>query len=101
MTLENTMHKTTIDFNAIKAQVPINVALAFYGVRLKHAGAKLTGCCPVHNGSNPRAFTVSADRRFWYCFGDCVRGGSVLDLVAGIEDCSLVEAAKLVSERHL
>lgn len=89
-----------LDFQYIKERVPVDVALSHYGMTLKPAGAKLVGCCPVHQGSNNRQFTVSSDRRSWYCFGDCSKGGSVIDLIAGIEDCSLVDAARLLTERY-
>jgi DNA primase len=90
----------TPTFTTIKDRVPIDIALAHYGVTLKLQSKRLVGCCPIHHGSNSRAFVVAPDRRSWYCFGDCSRGGSVLDLVVALEDCSLPEAARILAKRH-
>ena len=53
-------------FQSIKLALPIDIALAHYGITLKAKAARLVGCCPIHQGSNPRAFVVSADRQAWY-----------------------------------
>jgi DNA primase len=100
--MESSMKATTNTptLTDIKAKVPVDIALAHYGVTLKQQAARLVGCCPIHHGSNNRAFVVSPDRRTWYCFGDCARGGSVLDLAMALEDCSLSEAARILAERH-
>ena len=89
-----------MDFNRIKDAVPVDIALAHYGITLKPSGGRLVGCCPIHDGTNKRAFVVSPDRRAWHCFGDCAGGGSVLDLVSALEKCSLTEAAQILAKRH-
>ncbi|KUO56028.1 MAG: hypothetical protein APF80_12365 [Alphaproteobacteria bacterium BRH_c36] len=96
--MKRTTTMTVLD--NIKASVPIDIALAHYGITLKVSGNRLTGVCPIHHGSNKRAFVVSADRRAWYCFGDCRRGGSVLDLVMTLENCSLSEAGDRLADRY-
>ena len=88
------------DFEQIKSNVSISRALSFYGVTLKQSGKRLVGACPVHSGNNPRSFTVSEDDQVWYCHSQCGRGGSVLDLVAELEKCSLVEAAQILTDRY-
>ena len=87
------------DFEKIKSSISIPQALEFYTVTLKKSGTRLVGVCPIHGGTNPRGFSVSTDSQVWYCFGKCGRGGSVLDLVAALEDCSILEAAKILEDR--
>ncbi len=87
-------------FSTIKNRVPVDVALTHYGVTLKQQASRLVGRCPIHGGSNDRGFVVSPDRRSWYCFGDCSRGGSVLDLVMELEEASLTEAAAILVQRY-
>ena len=94
------MKNPTPNFAKIKATVPVDTALAHYGISLTPHGGRLYAPCPLHNGTNPKAFVLSEDRHAWCCFGDCDRGGSVLDVVAALEDLSLVEAARLISKRH-
>lgn len=89
----------TIDFGRLKLAAPIEQVLAFYGVSLKRMGTQLVGRCPIHKGSNPRAFVVSPAKNVWRCFGDCDRGGSVVDLVALLENASPVAAARLIARR--
>jgi DNA primase len=95
-----TTHKRTIDFRRVKDAVSIERVLADYGVKLKRSGTQLVGCCPIHKGSNPRAFVVNPAKGAWRCFGDCNRGGSTLDLVAELEGISLRDAALLLIERY-
>ena len=77
----------------IKATVTIDDVLARYGYAPLRRGAKgRAGACPIcGTGKNrrSRAFTISADGRAWYCFGDCRRGGTVIDLVMAIEGCDI------------
>ena len=95
------MHRQRIDMARIKDTVLVTQALERYLKRpLKKDGAGYATSCPIHDGTNKRAFRVSADGRAWYCHGACNRGGNVLDLVAALEQCSIVEAAVLLSEQH-
>lgn len=91
---------TKPNFQEIKSAVPVDIALVHYGITIKAQGKRLIGCCPIHNGSNPKAFVVSADRKAWHCFGDCSRGGTVLDLVMALENCTLTEAAAIIVKRY-
>ena len=89
------------DMQRIKQQISIESALAHYGApTLKVSGTGRVGPCLVHDASKTsRAFHISADGRAWYCFGACQRGGSVIDLVAAIERCSIKEAAIILAQR--
>lgn len=84
----------------IKATITIDDVLVRYGAApLRRVAKGRAGACPIcGTGKNKRsrAFTVSADGRAWYCFGDCQRGGSVVDLVMAIEACSARDAVALL-----
>ena len=49
--------------------------------------------CPIHNGSNDKQFVVNIRNNTWCCFGDCRKGGSILELVASYEKIDIREAA--------
>ena len=67
--------------------MPISAVLERYGILsdLKRVGSQLKGCCPIHQGSNPKQFAVDLNKGLWHCFGDCNRGGGMLELVAELE----------------
>ena len=94
------MQRKRIDMARIKAEVLVTMAIESYLKHpLKRDGAGYATSCPIHSGSNKRAFRVSADGCAWYCHGQCERGGNVLDLIAELEHCSIVDAAILLSEK--
>lgn len=78
----------------------MEMVLKHYGVldRLKKSGRNLVGCCQIHQGSNPRQFSVNLEGNMFNCFGDCKSGGNVLDFVAKMEKVSIREAALLLKE---
>lgn len=89
-----------VDFKKVKAQVSIIQVLERYGIlpSLKQAGDRLSGCCPIHKGSNSTQFRVSVSRNCWNCFGNCGQGGNVIDLVQLLAGVSFREAALLLQE---
>ena len=89
------------DMQRIKREITIVRVLEQYpALPLKTSGAGFSGPCPIHGASkSSRAFHVSADGRAWYCFGACSRGGSVIDLIAALEGCSIKDAATLLAKR--
>jgi DNA primase len=74
--------------------------LEHYGVlhTLKRNGNRLSGPCPIHNGTNPTQFRVETDRNIWNCFSECKHGGNTLDFIAKKENCSVHEAALMACE---
>ena len=83
---------------ALAARVPVSAVLARFGLLagLRRNGKRLTGCCPIHGGSNRRQFVITDDR-LWHCFGDCNRGGSSIALLAALERIDAdTAAARLV-----
>ncbi len=89
-----------VDFRAIKAAVTMEQVLARYGLldAMKRSGANLSGCCPIHNGTNPTQFRVSISKNVWNCFSECKHGGNVLDFVAEKERITVHKAALLIME---
>lgn len=97
MTRANTIER-------IKASVTVDDVLARYGAPpLRRVANGRVGACPIcgaGKAKRSRAFKVSIDGRAWYCFGDCRRGGSVLDLVLALEQCNVTAAVRSVSRRY-
>ncbi len=81
-------------YKTVKDELPIERVLEEYGMLdgLKRSGNKLYGSCPVHNGDNPKAFSVSLEKGLWNCFTNC-GGGSVIDLIMTIESTDAFSAA--------
>ncbi|MFT6765671.1 MAG: DNA primase [Alteromonas naphthalenivorans] len=65
---------------------------------LKKAGNYWKGACPFHS-EKTGSFTVSPHRGIFYCFG-CQESGDVIGFISKIENCTQVEAAKHLAERH-
>lgn len=96
------MNTAPINFQTAK-QVPIARVLAHYGVQLHATGGELRGQCPLpeHSSRESRnSFSVNTARNLWCCQSQsCIHardgelGGTVLDLVARLERCSIREAA--------
>ena len=53
----------------------------------------MRSCCPIHNGTNDKQFVVNIRNNTWCCFGDCRKGGSILEFVAELEKITIREAA--------
>jgi len=88
-----------IEFAAIKRMVPLAAVLEHYRIhQLRRSGRdQLRGRCPLHDGEGRETFHVNTAEQVFHCFS-CGAGGSVLDLVAKIQGCSLREAAQQLSD---
>ncbi len=88
-----------VDFADIKRSTGLAVVLRQYQVRLRRSGRdQYRGVCPIHRGDGQEAFHANLSRNLFHCFS-CGAGGTVLDFVAAMERCTLVEAAhKLADE---
>lgn len=84
-----------VDYAHLKRVVTITMILSRYGLleQLRKSGRQLVGRCPIHGGANKRQFVVNPHENTWHCFGDCSRGGAILELVAGLENVEIHEAA--------
>jgi DNA primase len=82
------------DFKSIKRGVKLEFVLRHYHVKLRRSGNdQFRGCCPIHRGEGRDAFHVNLARNIFHCFA-CGAGGTVLDFVAAMERCSLLQAAQ-------
>jgi DNA primase len=90
------MSKTKfVDFKAVKAALTMEQVLEHYGLsqQFKRSGDSLSGCCPIHKGSNPTQFRISVSKNIWNCFSECKHGGNVLDFIARMENITIHAAA--------
>jgi DNA primase len=85
-----------VDFRAVRAAVSMEDVLGRYGLldKMKRTGDSLSGCCPVHKGSNPTQFRVSLSKNVWNCFSECKAGGNVIDFIARMEGVTVYTAAQ-------
>jgi len=84
-------------FNFIKNHVDILAVVQQY-TTLKKAGLYWKGSCPFHE-EKTGSFTVSPHRSIFYCFG-CSAGGDVITFITKTENCTPIEAIKLLADRH-
>jgi DNA primase len=93
-----------VDFRMLKQSLGIEQLLASYRVPLKRVGHhQLRGPCPLPTHGSERSresFSVDTAKNVWACHSaSCCEarqgrvGGSVLDLVAWLEGCSIRQAA--------
>lgn len=83
-------------FSFIKAKVSILDVVGHY-VALKKAGHYWKGPCPFHS-EKTASFTVSPHREIFYCFG-CHAGGDAIAFISKAENCTQIEAAKLLADK--
>jgi hypothetical protein len=98
------MMDARIDFRTIKNRITIGQVLNHYGIKLHSRGGELRGQCPLpaHSSDNSHdSFSVNLERNVWCCQSiSCMDarggklGGTVLDLVANMERCSVRDAAE-------
>ncbi len=98
------MATTWVDFKQLKADLAIEQVVAHYGVQLRRIGAtELRGQCPLPTHTSTRSrdsFAINIARNVWSCRSQsCAHarggrlGGNLLDLVALMEGCSILDAA--------
>ena len=87
--------KPFVDFRDIRSRITMEQVLEHYGVldKFTRNGSRLSGPCPIHNGTNPTQFRVDTEKNIWNCFSECKHGGNVLDFIAKKEDLSIHDAA--------
>ncbi|MBI4303499.1 MAG: hypothetical protein HY665_04080 [Chloroflexi bacterium] len=73
-----------VDLASIKASADIVAVIGQY-TKLRKAGNRYTGLCPLHSDKRTASLVVYPDQGSWYCFGACNRGGDVLDFIMAAE----------------
>ena len=74
------------------------MVLQYYGWKcLRRCGDHVQGRCPIHHGQRVDGFHADLRNNGFHCFV-CQAHGSVLDLVARVERCSLRQAALWLAE---
>lgn len=89
------------DFTDFKEQVRNSadiVEVVSGYVALKKRGRNYWGCCPFHGEKTP-SFSVNAEKNMFYCFG-CHEGGDVFRFIMKSENCSFMEAVKMLAVRY-
>ncbi|MCR5218852.1 DNA primase [Treponema sp.] len=66
-------------------------------VQLTQKGNDWWGCCPFHHEKTP-SFSVSADKKFYYCFG-CHAKGTVFKFIQEMENVSFSEAVEILAKK--
>jgi len=90
--------KNWIDFRLVKRSVSMEMLIVHYGFyRLRRKGAEVRLKCPFHEGKSLNSMAIDLIGNRFFCFG-CKRSGNVLDFVAGLENCTIKEAALKLDE---
>ena len=87
------------DFENFKEQVRSTadmVEIISGYVPLKKKGQNYWGCCPFHGEKTP-SFSVNPGKSMFYCFG-CHEGGDIFKFIMKIENCSFMDALKLLAD---
>lgn len=85
-----------IDFEALKASVPIEEAAQLLGLDLKQNGSQLRGPCPSCKSSDPRTLVITPSKAVFFCF-KAQKGGDVIALAAHIRQENVKEAAAFLA----
>ena len=87
-----------VSFRQIKEAVRLGEVLEHYGWKcLRRRGDHVQGRCALHQGQRADTFHADLRNQGFHCFR-CQAHGSVLDLVAAMERCSLHQAALWLAE---
>jgi DNA primase len=87
-----------LNFRDLKQRIPLAAVLEHYRWQcLQRRGDHVTGRCPIHRGQRGDAFHADLRHNGFHCFG-CQAHGSVLDLIAALERCSIRQAARLLED---
>lgn len=87
------------DFERVKAEHPIEGVAERLGLTLKREGQSLRGPCPSGRGGDRSLVITPAKHVF---FSQAVKkGGSVIDLVAFVRNCTPKEAAEWIEGKQV
>ena len=85
------MTEADYELEEITKQISMEMFLGQYGVDLEKRGDRLYGRCPIHPEVDPgkHCFVANLMTNLFECPD---LNGNVIDLVAGMEECSIGEA---------
>lgn len=86
--------KSSIDEVSGKTDI---VSLVGEYVNLEQRGNDFWGCCPFHHEKTP-SFSVSADKKFYYCFG-CHAAGNAFNFIMQMENVSYAESIEILAKK--
>lgn len=72
-------------------------------LNLRDGNGRLTGCCPVHLGDSPKAFTIYKDDGRWFCWSrHCEEdvGHNMIQLICHLKQWKYHEAIKWLEQFH-
>ena len=79
--------------------IPIADVLTWLGAKTHTEGPRTYCACPVHHGTNPSQMVVGGSSNSAFCFGDCQRSFTPVDLVAAARGVIPREAVNLLADR--
>ena len=91
------IHLTPQLVQAVRDAVDI-VDIASEHTRLRKAGRRHTGLCPLHREKTP-SFSVDPDQGLFYCFG-CGRGGDAIKLYMLLSGDDFPSAVEVLAQRY-
>ena len=91
------IHLTPQLVQAVRDAVDI-VDIASEHTRLRKAGRRHTGLCPLHREKTP-SFSVDPDQGLFYCFG-CGRGGDAIKLYMMLSGDDFPAAIEVLAQRY-
>ena len=80
----------------IEAKLPLNELIGEY-TPLTFRGERWWGCCPFHAETTP-SFSVTPERRIFYCFG-CHEGGGYFTFTMKAEKMKFREAVLFLAKK--
>lgn len=86
--------KSSIDEVSGKTDI---VGLVGEYVNLEQRGNDFWGCCPFHHEKTP-SFSVSPDKKFYYCFG-CHAAGNAFNFIMQMENVSYAESIEILAKK--
>lgn len=90
--------KSRVDKEEVRVRVDMADLAGQYGVRLRAYGRRASARCPFHE-DRLASMSLDLDRKLWHCFSGC-GGGDCFSLVMRLEDCSFIEAVKILNRMY-
>lgn len=99
MTQQKKFHFNKDQIKCISAN-DLKIVLTSLGLDPNLVG-NVKGCCPIHNGDNPTAFSFDLKLRLWSCFTHKCHekyGNDIIGLVKGMQKCNFPQACQYITD---